>query len=92
MSLLLTRLLFTAMLAPHESGVVHVDTASERLDKLRAEALARLRAYSDHPPMDLIPRYLLKFGPESGGRTLLKNASLILERFPVPNIESLECY
>lgn len=33
----------------------------ERLDELRAEALARLRAYNDHPPADRIPRYLLWF-------------------------------
>lgn len=37
--------------------------AQERLDELRAEALARLRAYNDHPPADLIPRYLLWFDP-----------------------------
>ncbi len=35
----------------------------ERLDDLRAEALTRLRAYSDHPPADLFPRYLLKLDP-----------------------------
>lgn len=35
----------------------------ERLQDLRAEALARLRAYNDHPPADLIPRYLLRFAP-----------------------------
>lgn len=37
--------------------------ARERLDELRAEALARLRAYGVHPPTDLIPRYLLWFSP-----------------------------
>ncbi len=37
--------------------------ARERLEELRAEAIARLRAYNDHPPSDLIPRYLLWFGP-----------------------------
>jgi len=37
--------------------------ATERLDELRAEALTRLRAYSNHPPADLVPRYLLWFGP-----------------------------
>ena len=37
--------------------------ARERLDELRAEAFARLRAYRDHPPPDLIPRYLLQFSP-----------------------------
>jgi len=37
--------------------------ARERLDELRTEALARLRAYNDHPPADLIPRYLLWFDP-----------------------------
>jgi murein L,D-transpeptidase YafK len=36
--------------------------ADGRLDELRTEALARLRAYNDHPPADLIPRYLLWFG------------------------------
>jgi murein L,D-transpeptidase YafK len=36
--------------------------ARERLDELRTEALARLRAYNEHPPADLIPRYLLWFG------------------------------
>jgi len=36
--------------------------ARERLDELRAEAFARLRAYNDRPPPDLIPRYLLQFG------------------------------
>ena len=35
----------------------------ERLDELRAEAVARLRAYNDHPPADRIPRYLLWFAP-----------------------------
>ena len=37
--------------------------ARERLDELRAEAFARLRAYNEHPPSDLIPRYLLRFNP-----------------------------
>ncbi len=37
--------------------------ANGRLDELRAEALTRLRAYNDHPPADLIPRYLLQLGP-----------------------------
>ena len=37
--------------------------ARERLDELRAEAFARMRAYNDHPPTDLIPRYLLRFNP-----------------------------
>jgi murein L,D-transpeptidase YafK len=37
--------------------------ARERLDELRTEALARLRAYNEHPPADLIPRYLLWFDP-----------------------------
>lgn len=36
--------------------------ARERLDELRAEAFARLRAYNDRPPPDIIPRYLLQFG------------------------------
>jgi murein L,D-transpeptidase YafK len=36
----------------------------ERLDELRAEAVARLRAYNDHAPANLIPRYLLQFNPE----------------------------
>ncbi len=38
-------------------------TARDRLEELRAEAIARLRAYNDHPPADLIPRYLLWFDP-----------------------------
>lgn len=37
--------------------------ANERLDELRAEVSARLRAYSDHPPQNLVPRYLLQFAP-----------------------------
>lgn len=37
--------------------------SQERLDELRAEALARLRAYNDHPPVDRIPRYLLWLAP-----------------------------
>ena len=37
--------------------------ANGRLDELRAEAVARLRAYTDHPPADLIPRYLLRLDP-----------------------------
>lgn len=36
----------------------------ERLDDLRAEAVARLRAYNDEPPVNLIPRYLLQMSPE----------------------------
>lgn len=35
--------------------------ARERLEELRAEALARLRAYSDQPPANRVPRYLLRF-------------------------------
>jgi len=38
-------------------------TSTERLDELRAEALTRLRAYVNRPPADLVPRYLLWFGP-----------------------------
>ena len=34
--------------------------ARERLEELRTEAMARLRAYSDHPPLKLVPRYLLQ--------------------------------
>ena len=33
---------------------------SERLDDLRAEAMARLRAYRDRPPQDQVPRYLMQ--------------------------------
>lgn len=36
----------------------------ERLEDLRAEAAARLRAYSDQPPASLIPRYLLQLSAE----------------------------
>lgn len=35
----------------------------ERLEELRAEALARLRAYSDRVPEDRIPRHLLQLAP-----------------------------
>ena len=37
--------------------------AGERLEDLRAEALARLRAYRDPPPAGRIPRYLLQLDP-----------------------------
>ncbi len=37
--------------------------ARERLDELRTEVSTRLRAYNDHPPSDLVPRYLLRFDP-----------------------------
>lgn len=37
--------------------------ARDRLEELRVEAIARLRAYNDHPPAGLIPRYLLWLGP-----------------------------
>ena len=37
--------------------------ARERIDELRAEALARVRAYSNHPAADLVPRALLRFSP-----------------------------
>ncbi|MDP2240754.1 MAG: L,D-transpeptidase family protein [Burkholderiales bacterium] len=37
--------------------------ARERLDELRAEVSVRVRAYSDHPPQGLVPRYLLQFAP-----------------------------
>lgn len=37
--------------------------ARERLDELRSEVSARLRAYSDHPSQNLVPRYLLQFAP-----------------------------
>jgi len=34
--------------------------SSERLDDLRAEAMARLRAYRERPPQDQVPRYLMQ--------------------------------
>ncbi len=34
--------------------------SSERLDGLRAEALARLHAYRERPPKDRVPRYLMQ--------------------------------
>lgn len=37
--------------------------ARERLDELRAEVSTRLRAYNDHLPQNLVPRYLLQFAP-----------------------------
>lgn len=36
----------------------------EQLDDLRAEAMARLQAYKELPPENLVPRYLLQLGPE----------------------------
>jgi murein L,D-transpeptidase YafK len=33
-----------------------------RLEELRKEAIARVRAHTDHPPLDLEPRYLLQLG------------------------------
>ena len=35
-----------------------------QLEDLREEAIARLRAYSDPPPDNAMPRYLLQLGPE----------------------------
>jgi murein L,D-transpeptidase YafK len=37
--------------------------AGERLEELRAEALARSRAYLEQPPAHLVPRYLLRTAP-----------------------------
>ena len=36
------------------------DAPKDRIDGLRAEALARLRAYREGPPTDRVPRYLLQ--------------------------------
>ena len=36
------------------------DAPEERIEGLRAEALARLRAHRDRPPADRVPRYLLQ--------------------------------
>jgi murein L,D-transpeptidase YafK len=36
----------------------------ERLDDLRAEALARLKAYRERPPADKVPRYILEMQPQ----------------------------
>lgn len=33
---------------------------SDRIEGLRAEAIARLRAYRERPPADLVPRYLMQ--------------------------------
>ena len=38
-------------------------SARARLEDLRAEAHARLRAYADVPSPDLVPRYLMRFDP-----------------------------
>ena len=38
--------------------------ANGRLDELRTEAAVRLRAYSDRPSANLVPRALLQFGPQ----------------------------
>jgi murein L,D-transpeptidase YafK len=37
--------------------------APDRLEELRAETHARVRAYTDHPPEHLVPRHLMKFAP-----------------------------
>ena len=37
--------------------------ANGRLEELRTEASVRLRAVSERPPADLVPRYLLRFEP-----------------------------
>ncbi|WP_234087438.1 murein L,D-transpeptidase family protein [Azonexus sp. R2A61] len=37
---------------------------SERVDDLRAEAIARLRAYRDRPQEKFVPRYLLQMRPD----------------------------
>jgi murein L,D-transpeptidase YafK len=36
----------------------------ERLDDLRAEAMARLKAYRERPPADKVPRYILEMQPQ----------------------------
>ena len=36
----------------------------ERLEELRAEALARQRAFIDHPASELVPRYMLHLDPK----------------------------
>jgi murein L,D-transpeptidase YafK len=36
----------------------------ERLEDLRAEAIARLKAYRERPPADKVPRYILEMQPE----------------------------
>ena len=36
----------------------------ERLEDLRAEAIARLKAYRERPPADKVPRYILAMQPE----------------------------
>ncbi len=38
--------------------------APDRLEELRSETYARVRAYTDRPPEHLVPRYLLQFAPE----------------------------
>ena len=47
------------------AGFGNANTSPERVNELREEALARLRAYRDRPPTtDFVPRYLLQMGPE----------------------------
>ena len=36
----------------------------EKLEDLRAEAIARLKAYRERPPADKVPRYILEMQPE----------------------------
>lgn len=37
---------------------------ADRLDDLRAEAIARLRAYREKPSVEMVPRYLLQLRPD----------------------------
>jgi murein L,D-transpeptidase YafK len=47
------------------SGVGNTGHAApDRLEALRSETYARVRAYTDGPPEHLVPRYLLQFAPE----------------------------
>ena len=52
--------LLLARSAPIAGFGNEADAAGERLQGLRAEALARLRAYRDAPPSGRIPRYLVQ--------------------------------
>jgi murein L,D-transpeptidase YafK len=40
------------------------DAPADKVADLRAEAIARLKAYRDKPPADFVPRYLLQMPPD----------------------------
>lgn len=56
--------LLLARIQPINSFGNAANAPAERVADLRAEAIARLKAYRDKPSPDLIPRYLLQLRPD----------------------------